>query len=102
MIAADKQAHLEVSAVLTFVGGWIAHGFSAPVWPVALAVLALGAAREIAQLATSRSPVLRAWADVWRLTRWAMIGNAEWGDMAANAGGVALGWGVLAVVGTVL
>lgn len=102
MIPADKRAHVAASAALTLVAAWMCAGFSAPMWYAAAGVFALGLAREGAQWATARWRWLRAWADVWRPTRWAMIGKAEWGDVAANGAGVALGWGGLFLVGLLL
>ena len=68
----DKAQHALVFAVLS---GWAWLAWPAAGWRVALAMLAYGAGLELAQ-----------WAVGWRF--------AEWADLAADAVGVALAWGV--------
>jgi len=68
----DKGQHALAFAVLS---GWALLLWSAAAWRVVLGMLLFGAALELAQ-----------WAVGWRF--------AEWADLAADAVGVALAWGV--------
>lgn len=68
----DKGQHALAFAVLS---GWALLLWSAAAWRVVLGMLLFGAAIELAQ-----------WAVGWRF--------AEWADLAADAVGVALAWGV--------
>ena len=68
----DKGQHALAFAVLS---GWAFLLWSAAAWRVVLGMLLFGAAIELAQ-----------WAVGWRF--------AEWADLAADAVGVALAWGV--------
>jgi hypothetical protein len=78
---ADHVAHARTTALLTLALGW---PFG---WCGVAAALALGLAREGAQWATARWAWLKALANRWTVTRWAMVGNAEWSDMVANGAG---------------
>ena len=69
----DKAQHALAFLVLT---GWAFLLWPARAWRVAAGMLAYGAGIELTQLAVG-----------WRF--------AEWADLAADAVGVALGWGLL-------
>lgn len=73
----DHRLHALYSGGLTLVLGPMAWAFGVPVWIAVLAVLAIGAGRELAQ---------------WR--SW-LVGQAEWSDMAANVAGIAVACVVL-------
>lgn len=86
----DKRQHAAMSGLLMAVFAAVALWCDLPLLAAAGAALVPGAAREAAQYLTAHYPLLYAWADEWRLTRWAMIGDAEWGDMLGNTVGVTL------------